>query len=473
MKHIRQISAAAAALCFVLTATACDGEGTPSPAPSTSAPVQQTTAGTTATMKKEDADKIAEIDIGAEKLENGTVKFLSSWDLNPKEGQPVAPALEMFQSQFGGKIEYIETPWDNRFDKLAALVSSGDSPDMFSAGDMDVFPKGVLSKMFDPLDDYVDFDSELWAPMKNVNELFAFNGRHYVGGIDVESDCVMFYNKNTIRDNSLEDPAELLKEGSWTWDTFQDMMLQFCDRDAEKFATDGWWFEGAISLTTGYPYIGMSDGKIVQNLDNPMIEKAQDFMFNMKKNDLPFPKSEYNWQVVPSNIASGKTLFYPVGTYALYPYNNIIQDFGAMEDVMFVPMPKCPDADAHYLPARVSGFSLCKGAPNPEGVAAYLNCAMATRDSEVAKDIGKRQAFEEYGWTQEQWDMFELVNEMTAEHPVVEMYNAVTGKVADLINNPMKESYNSGASWTQTRESIRAAVQAELDQANEKLAEQG
>lgn len=470
MKRIRRI-AAAAAICFVMTAAACDSEAPTSGNPSSNAPAQQTTANTTATMNKEDAEKIAEIDIGAKKLENGTVKFLSSWDLNPAEGQPVSPALEMFQTQFGGRIEYIETSWDSRYDKLAVLVQSDDSPDMFSAGDMDVFPKGALSGMFDPLDDYVDFGSELWQSMSKVNEQFSFGGKHYVGAIDVESDCVMFYNRKTIRDNNLEDPAELLKEGNWNWDTFWDMMISFCDRDSEKFATDGWWFESGFSQTCGLPYIGMSDGKIVHNLDNQMIERVQDFMLKMKTNDLPVPKSEYNWQVQPKKIASDNTLFYPVGIYALYPYNNIIQDFGDMEDVMFVPMPKCPDADEYYLPARVSGFSLCKGAKNPEGVAAYLNCAIATRDSEAAKEIGKTQAFEEYGWTQEQWDMFELVNEMTAENPVVEMYNAVTSNVADLINNPMKEGYNSGASWTQTRETIRAAVQAELDEANAKLAE--
>lgn len=135
----------------------------------------------------------------------------------------------------------------------------------------------------------------------------------------------------------------------------------------------------------------------------------------------------------------------------MYPYNNYIQDFADnQEDVMFVPMPKCPEADEYYLPARVSGFSLIKGAKNPKGVAAYLNCAMATRDSEAAVEIGKRQAFEEHNWTQEQWDMYRLVNQMTAEHPVIEMYNAVNSNVADLINNPMKEGYNSGASWTQT-----------------------
>lgn len=473
MKNIKRIIASALALASIAALTACDDE-TPAvssgAASGTSAPPVATEATTKATMKQEDAEKVAEIDIGAEKLENPTVKFLSSWPLNPAEGQPVSVALEMFQTQYGGVIEDVYCTWDERSTKLAMLISSDDSPDMFSAGDMDVFPKGVLSGMFQPLDDYVDFDSELWAPMKSVNDQFAFNGKHYVGATDTDSDCMMFYNKKTIADNNLEDPAELLEQDNWTWDTFWEMMTKFCNRDEQKFATDGWWFEGAISLTTGYPYIGMGDGKIVHNLDNATLEKAQDFMLNMKKNDLPFPKSEYSWQVIPTNIASGNTLFYPVGAYALYPYNNIIQDFGNMEDVMFVPMPRCPDADAYYLPARVDGFALCKGAKNPEGVGAYLNCAMASRDSEAAKEIGMRQAFDEYGWTQEQWDMYQKIREMTAEHPVIEMYNAVNDAVAGYINNPMKEGYNNGASWTQTREQIRAAVQAELDDANAKLA---
>ncbi len=475
MKYITRITAAALAICSVLAVTGCDEQtdisGAASGTASANAPAQQTTAGTTATMNQEDAEKIAEIDIGAEKLENGTVKFLSSWDLNPAEGQPVAPALEMFQTQFGGRIEYINTPFDDRFTKLGVLVSSDDSPDMFSAGDMDVFPKGVLSGMFQPLDDYVDFSEDLWAPMSSVNEQFAFAGKHYVGAVDVESDCVMFYNKNTIRDNDLDDPVELLNEGNWNWDTFKNMMLKFCNVDEGKFATDGWWFEGGFSLTSGKSYIGMNDGKIVQNFDDPMIEKVQNFMLDMNTQHLQLPKAEYNWQVQPTRVKEGKTLFYPVGLYALYPYNNYIQDFANnQEDVMFVPMPKCTEADAYYLPARISGFSLCKGAKNPEGVAAYLKCCMATRDSEAAKEISKRQAFDEYNWTQEQWDMYERVNKMTAEHPVIEMYNAVTSKVADLVNNPIKETYNNGVSWTQTRETYRAAVQANLDAANETLA---
>lgn len=473
MKRFKSIIAAVLALGCVMTVTGCDeenapvsGGGTPSGG---SAPTQASTPSSVASMDESDASEVAKIEIEAEKLENPTVKFLSEWDLNPAEGQPISVALEMFQTKFGGRIEKVHTSFDERYTKLSTMVQADESPDMFSAGDMDVFPKGVLSGYFQPLDPYIDFSSDLWKPMSAVNEQFCANGKHYVGAYNVESDCVMFYNKKTIVNNGLDDPVELLDQGKWDWDALWKMMTQFCNREEAKFATDGWWFEGAISLTTGKPYIGMENGKVIHNLDDPMIEKVQAYMLKMKENDLPFPKAEYGWQPMPTNLKDGKTLFYPVGTYALYPYNSYIQDFGEMEDVMFVPMPKCPDADQYYLPARVNGFSLIKGAKNPKGVAAYLTCEMASRDSEIAKDIGKRQAFDEYGWTQEQWDMLERVNKMTAEHPSIEMYNAVTQTIADYINNPMKEGYNSGASWIQTRDSIRSAVQMELDSVNERL----
>lgn len=70
MKNITRLTAAALAICSVLAVTGCDEQQEISSAPdSSNAPAQATTAATTATMNKDDADKIAEIDIGAEKLE--------------------------------------------------------------------------------------------------------------------------------------------------------------------------------------------------------------------------------------------------------------------------------------------------------------------------------------------------------------------------------------------------------------------
>lgn len=470
MNNTKRILSAVLTAACVLSLTACS-EDVPAPSQNNSGttPPTTTTTAPAATMNEQDKEAVAGIEIDAEKLENPNVKFLSSWDLNPVEGTEVPVALEMFQTKYGGKIEYIQCTWEERYNKLAAMVMSGDSPDMFSAGDLDVYPKGAINKMFDPLDGYVDFDSELWKPMKAVNDQFIFNGKHYVGAVSTNTATVMIYNTRVMADNDLTDPRELLEQNNWTWDTFWDMMTKFCDRDQDKFAIDGWWFEGAFSQTCGKPYIGMENGQVVHYLDDPAIEKVQQYMYNMKVNDLPVPKSERAWQVTPSYVASGKTLFYPCGVWALEKED--LSDFGTMDEIAFVPMPRCPDADAYYLPSVIDGFALCKGSENPKGVAAYLNCAMACYDNEVAKEISNKQKREEYGWTDEMFEMLEVCRDLTAEHPVIEFYNAVTDKVADLINNPMKEGYNNLGSWTQIKESIRPAVQAELDAANAKLAE--
>ncbi|MBE6902426.1 MAG: hypothetical protein E7478_08110, partial [Ruminococcaceae bacterium] len=125
MKTFKKITSAVLAIASVLTITACEDTPAVSTAPSGTSSAPVTTASTTkATMNEEDASKVAEIDIGAKKLENGTVKFLSSWDINPTEGNPVPVSLEMFQTQFGGNIELVHTAWEERYSKLAILVQA-------------------------------------------------------------------------------------------------------------------------------------------------------------------------------------------------------------------------------------------------------------------------------------------------------------------------------------------------------------
>ena len=146
-----------------------------------------------------------------------------------------------------------------------------------------------------------------------------------------------------------------------------------------------------------------------------------------------------------------------------------LSDFGEMDEIRFVPMPRCPYADAHYLPTAINGFTLCSGAKNPEGVAAYLDCLMLCRDNEVALEIEQAQIFEDYKWTPEMYDMLLKTREMTEQHPVIEFYTAVNDTVNDLVNNPIKETYNAGVSWTETKETIKFALQAELDSVNTRL----
>lgn len=422
---------------------------------------------TVATLNSEDKIAIESIELNAELLENPVIKWLSFWDLNPTQNKAASVALELLESKYGGRIEYIPTTWDEKFNALATLVASGDSPDMFPAADMDLVPRAVISNLLKPLDGYLDFSAPEWEDVANINEQFMFQGNHYMAVTSIDAGVVCIYNKNTIEENGLEDPAALYAEGKWDWNTFYDMMLKFCNREDNKFAIDGWWFESAFALSTGVPYIGLENGKVVQNLDSSLIEKAQEFMQKIKQQDFPVPKAEYNWIIQPKLIGDGKTLFYPVGIWQLYQSN--LEEFGETGDIMFVPIPKCPDTDEYYSSITISAYALVAGAENPEGVAAFLECVRAETTSEESKIIGEKQLLDEYKWTQEMLDMHKSIQELCQKNPVIEFYNAINSDLYDLVNNETKRTYNEGASWTQIKEEIRYSVDAEIEKANVKI----
>ena len=153
-------------------------------------------------------DKLPDIE-----LSNKTIKWMAHYDINPSDGKSESPAISLFQTKYGGKIEYVQTTWDNRYTDLAKAVMANDSPDFFPADDMDAFPKGAIKAMFEPIDDVVDFSSDIWSSSQTLNDSFVFNGKHYVAAIDVRPQYVCTYNTKTISDFGYDDPAELYANG--------------------------------------------------------------------------------------------------------------------------------------------------------------------------------------------------------------------------------------------------------------------
>ena len=65
------------------------------------------------------------------------------------EGANVILLPELFETKYGGNIEYIQTTWDNRFNDLSTLVVGGTSPDIFPGQEGDVYPERVINGMFE------------------------------------------------------------------------------------------------------------------------------------------------------------------------------------------------------------------------------------------------------------------------------------------------------------------------------------
>ena len=465
MNKKRMLSASAAAIVLLGMLTACASEG------GGSTPQITTTTPPPSTMGEEQQAQAEEIETKEFELENKSITFLASWARNPANGKNKDVALELFQTRYGGEIVDIVVPDGERYDRLATLVSTGDSPDFFSAGDMDAFPKGAINKMFQPLDTYIDFNDRWWSDKKSLTDKFVFGDNHYVGAVGAEIEVLMIYNKAVMAENGLTDPAQLLAEGNWNWTTCMELMRDFCDNGDEYYATDGWWVVSGFSGTTGVPYIGMDNGKVVNNLRDSLLESAQELVYNIRKEEMAYPVWDYGWTSNASNVGLGKTLFYPCGMWALtqldgeYGLNN----YGEVKDIGFVPMPKCPYVDEYYIPARVTGYMLVSGAPNPEGVACYLYCEAAAVGSEEAEEITHDQYINEYGWTEDMWEMRNTIYDMVEEHPCFDFMKGISPLMTDSLDNPSKDGYHNATSWIQTREEQYNSVQAEVDKANAAL----
>ena len=431
-------------------------------------------------IAQEDKDKLSEAAQNAldtTELKNKTIKFLSHWDINPSDGGVVGADLQMFKDTYDGKIEYIQTTWENRYVDLAKAVMANDSPDFFSAMDMDGFPKGAIKAMFEPIDDYVDLNSELWAPAKATCDAFVFNGGHYVAGIQSYPQYVCVYNTKTIEENGLDDPAELYWNDEWTWSKFTEMCTEFTNQEEEKVGLDGWWYAAALNDTCGVPLIGMKDGLLVNNMADPAVSKVQELMYNLQKNEVVFDRSSNNWSTrgdgtTGEGLGSYQTLFIPVGLWGIENSPEAVKPFGDVEagEIMFCPMPRMDDSDKYYVSARVEGYHIVKNAPNPMGVVAYMNC-LKVCDTE-ASEITEQQLRDDYKWNDDMIKMRDEIYQLVNTNPVYDFEHGVSNEMESMMQTVNQYTMMTGGgagTWTACVEENKTAVDYLIKEANESI----
>ena len=472
MKLSKRILAGVFALSTALSVSACGNKD--SSTESSSIPVHELTEDQTAII-----DKFAET-LPDLKFDNKEVKWLSHYDINPSDGQSKSADIYIFEEKYGGKLTWVQSTWNTRYDDLAKHVMAGSSPDMFPADDMDTFPMGAIRAMFQPIDKYIDLDSDLWKDSKSACDAFYFNGGHYTAVINVQPNYACIYNTACVDEAGLDQPKDLFEKGEWNWDTFEEMCLAFTDADNQKYALDGYWYGNAISETCGVPLIGLKDGKVVQNLGDPAILEIQERMYNLQKNNVVFPRAENNWAPRGGDgngygLATHETLFYPMGLWGIEADPENTKNYGdvASGEIMFVPMPTNPKGDTYYVSSRVHGFNLCMGAPNPEGFAAYCAVQKYCDTSEDIKKIGDDQLRDNYKWTAEMIEMRHTLYDMAAAHPVFDFQNGVSPDISSTMQNVSQASMISGGNqitWTECRETYETGLQYYIDKENKNIA---
>lgn len=483
MKNFKKTLAGISALTLTLSMTACGGDSSSNGGSSSSA--DETTATTTtaatvelntATLAEEDAatlEEVADKELRDVELENKTIKWLAHYDINPStaKGDSEAVNISLFKSKYGGEIQWYSTTWNTRYSDLSTYVLGGEGIDFFPC-DTAALPKGVVSGMFQPVDDYIDLNSPLWQDVSEAMEIYNFNGKHYELVNSVTAENIVIYNKQTISEQGLDDPWELYQAGEWNWDSFEKMLEQFVDPDADQVGLDGYWNEKALLLSAGVPSVEAVDGHLVTNLNDPTIEKAMNWMYGLYNKGLVMDMSLYDWSEQPQFMGEGKELFYIIGAWAVQSNPDTWNTKIPVENLGLAPVPS-PEGSDPYQAATLDGWVICKGAANPEGVALFSECTRLANTSDDAIAIADKKAKEDFQWSDELIAINKEINELARKYPVVDLATGVSTDVASLTTDGgsqigLRAAFH-GVEWATNREEIADVVDMLVQEVDDQL----
>ena len=375
--------------------------------------------------------------------------FLSDYDLNPVEGQPRSIALTLYEDLYGGSIKWIPTTRANLYEDLAKALQGGVEVDMFPYTD-NALPNGVSQGYFEPLDDYIDLSSDRWSDMSGLAEKMAYNGKHYAVPTSIGDTTVLIYSRKAVKDAELEDPAELYKNGKWTWDKFVELMDEFSGTGCT-----GWIGKGLMQ-SSGQPYVTYDGSKFSSNLGNETLAEAgavQDRISGWYNSD---------WH----DTYDEDYLFLGMGEWAI-PQSNDADDEA---DIFFVPFPT-KDGSEKYITADINSKMLVKGSKKAAAVAGYLECERIADSEEKYLDAQKKAAVDG-GFTEEQYDFLREIK--SPDNVMFDFSYGMSRKMAylssdykergalDNLNDAILIGFGDAPdSWEKLRDSFKETVEKE------------
>lgn len=360
--------------------------------------------------------------------EDNRIEYVSYYDI-ASDTETGSYAAELFKKKYGGEIEWFSTTWQCRYSDLAVYILGGQKIDFFPADEY-VLPKGIVSQMFIPVDDYIDTDKAVWQKYKNVMELYNFKGKHYNFVTNVTAENVVLYNKKTIKKYKLDDPYELWRDRKWNWDTFEEAMTKFADAEKGRYGLDGLGFEKALFLSAGKPFVRTVKGDLVCNADSKTVNNAMDFGRELYGKGLVTEWSGTERTEHPELIGDGRTLFY---ISPCRSFENLSKQLGiSPKDIGMAPVPS-PKGSANYMGIKAEGLLLLSGADNPKGTAQFAECMIRSGLSKTVAAECDKKFVEEYGWTKKLVLINKEINRAARKCPVMDISAGVSSDMPEIF----------------------------------------
>ena len=463
---IKKILALAVALTSVFAVAGCGSTGDSS-----------SKVSTVKKVKVEDTQEIEAIPDDAQK----TIRWMGTYDLNPdeKKGEDKSVEMTLFNNK-GGKVEYTRVTDSEKFDQLAsAIMAQQNVPDIFKYEWM-AFPAQVLKDMYQPVDDIVNFDDPLWADVKTAADKFVMGGKHYVAPISFTVGTLMMYDQDVIDAEGLDDPYELYVNNEWTWKNWEDIMSSYVGNapaDTERYGVNG-FFRAHVVQQTGKRLVNYdhATNEISSNLNDPDIEKAQNFLYNMMKDGLILN----GWVGSARDCFNQNCLFYAMGDWA-YTGNQTPKEG---ENRGVDPIPQYDDNQQKITTSDMTAFMWVKGSTRSEAVKCWFECVRASKTDPKYEQTNKDKFMENNpNWTDEMYDvkmdvvsddylmLFDYaygISSALGDRKQFDGNQCLVDALYSDASNVDEEGVQS--TWTQVREKYSATVDSEIKELNQKIA---
>ena len=186
--------------------------------------------------------------------------------------------ISQFKYQYPDvKVEVVSGAFTSWEEELVSAHSMGDPFDLIYLGS-NSSAKYYNMGLLQPVTPYVNMQN----PRLEINAMdacFKYGGNYYLA----TGEChfgMIYYNKDLIKANGLEDPLALYEQGQWTWDTFNQYVTKLTNKTEGYYgfaSTEHTLFLGANAASV----VKLDEnGRFVLNLDAPATVKALEMIQN-------------------------------------------------------------------------------------------------------------------------------------------------------------------------------------------------
>lgn len=298
----------------------------------------------------------------------GTRITWSTWG-NPGEIQRFQEYTTEFNQQTGANAELIPIPNDGYKAKILTQLSGGTAPDAFYSG-AEYIGQLIASNQVADLTERLqsdaskskpeEFSEGLWGAAKTAD------GKIYGAPVDCNP-MVFWYNQKLLQDVGVTTmPADLQREGQWTWQALQDMCAKVVAAGKRGFIQEnwfgplwGWATTNGGTVWDGETFVGNEDAKTKE-----AFKFVQD---NLQQGTFTYSGTLPKGQGIDAMFLSQQAAFITAGRWLL----PVFKQAGNLE-YNVVPWPTNTGNKIEPAPVATAYMVQNVKATNPDATFAFL-----------------------------------------------------------------------------------------------------